>query len=322
VSPRDAQELSGLLAEKMSRAERVSSIDLRQMNRVLELTPEDMTVTVEAGIALGVLQAELAKHGQWLPIDPPNGAAISIQEVLSRNLSGPRRYGYGTIREHLIGMKMILADGRIIKSGGKVVKNVAGYDLARLFIGARDSLGVIVEATFKLRPLPETETFVSAKVPLERVAATLRGVLSSPVTPVVIDAHRLEKSAPAEGRHSSPGPGANVSVVLGFAGTREEVDWQLGEARGLGFETSATLDYEPAFWNEAGAVKWASFLPSRLTEAIGDLGPRPFVARAGNGVIYFRGEPLRNVEQKSQGDLMRRFKDAYDPKSILPEFSV
>src|SRR5688500_12538970 len=124
------------MAAQNGRAGKVSVFDLRQMNRVIDLAPEDMTVTVESGIMLAALQKELAKHGQWLPIDPPNPENISIRDVLSQNLNGPRRFGYGTIREHLIGMKVVLAEGRIIKSGGKVVKNVAGYDLAKLFIGA------------------------------------------------------------------------------------------------------------------------------------------------------------------------------------------
>src|SRR4051794_27010938 len=116
------------MAAKNARAEKGSSFDLRQMNRVLDLAPEDMTVTVETGVPLSVLQAKLAKYRQWLPIDPPNPESITIHDVLAKNLSGPRRFGYGTIRDHVIGMKVVLANGRIIKSGGKVVKNVAGYD--------------------------------------------------------------------------------------------------------------------------------------------------------------------------------------------------
>ena len=309
MSPRDAHELAGLLAERFARAEKVSAVDLQQLNRVLELTPEDMTVTVETGISLAALQQQLAAHGQWLPIDPPNPGATSIHELLSRNLSGPRRYGYGTIREHLIGMKVALADGRVIKSGGKVVKNVAGYDLAKLFIGARDSLGIIVEATFKLRPLPETEAFVGLNVPLDRVAKVLRSVQESPVTPVVFDAHRLAHAG-------------DISVVLGFAGTHAEVDWQLGQVRELGFVSPATLEHEAAFWNATDAKRSLSVLPSRLHEAIRDLRDRPFVARAGNGLVHYRGELVGSSGENLPRALMERVKQAYDPKRILPEFTL
>ena len=88
---------------------------------MLDLAPEDMTVTVESGIALGALQKELAQHRQWLPVDPPNAETTTIHDVLARDLSGPRRFGYGTVREHLIGMKVVMADGRVIDSAGRAV---------------------------------------------------------------------------------------------------------------------------------------------------------------------------------------------------------
>ena len=303
------------------------TIDLSSRTRVLELAPEDMTVTVEAGLSLGALQRELAKHRQWLPIDPPNADTLSVHDLLARDLSGPRRFGCGTIREHLIGMKVVLADGRIIRSGGKVVKNVAGYDLAKLFIGARGSLGTIVEATFKLRPLPEAERLVGRQIRDLAEAKTLRhAVLDSELTPVIFDAHRLsgkvESLAPRGEFVTDTARRASGStwIVLGFAGTREEVEWQLTTARALGFVTDASLEYETQFWSDPAPVNRLSVLPSRLTEAIAELGSQPFVARAGNGAIYFRGAP---VGRKSQlpTELMRRLKSAYDPNNLLPELN-
>jgi hypothetical protein len=310
VSPENAQQLAEAMAEKHARAEKVSLVDLRHMNRVLDLAPEDMTVTVETGISLGALQSELAPHRQWLPIDPP-GAAVSIHDVLSRDLNGPRRFGYGTIREHLIGMKVVLADGRIIKSGGKVVKNVAGYDLAKLFMGARNSLGIIVEATFKLRPLPEEERIVSKQVgALGELKSSVAAVLNSDLTPIILDAHCL-------GSHDVGG----ISIGLGFAGTHEEMEWQLSVARALGFESPANLEYEAQFWNDPGTVNRTSVLPSRLTETIAKLGSRPFVARAGNGVVYYRGQRMAQKDVRTV-ELARRIKIAYDPKNILQDLST
>jgi FAD/FMN-containing dehydrogenase len=283
-------------------------IDLKSHTRVLELTPEDMTVTVECGLALGALQAELAKHGQWLPIDPPNANSTAIHDLLAWDLSGPRRFGYGTIREHLIGMKVALADGRVIKSGGKVVKNVAGYDLAKLFIGARATLGTIVEATFKLRPLSACERIVGRTFAINETAGALREVLGSELTPVIVDLHRLADPATA-------------TLVLGLAGTREEVNWQLARARALGFQTDATLHYETVFWQDTDPVKRISVLPTRVPEMITQLGDEPFVARAGNGVIYHRGEPF-GTKSAVPTELMRRVKAAYDPKNLLPEFAA
>jgi len=265
-----------------------------------------MTVTVEAGLALAALQKELATHHQWLPIDPPNAENVTIHELLARDLSGPRRFGHGTIREHLIGMKVVLADGRTIKSGGKVVKNVAGYDLAKLFIGARDSLGIIVEATFKLRPLPEVERFVCREVAELNAARTiLRAALDSELTPVIVDAHR--------GLHAT-----GLSIVLGFAGTAAEVDWQSDVARSLSFEKETSLAYEKQFWSDGAPVNCTSILPSRLIETLAQLDRRPVVARAGNGLIYYRGEALPQKNHVPT-ELMQRLKRAYDPKNILPE---
>jgi FAD/FMN-containing dehydrogenase len=306
LQPEGLQHLGELMAAGESRGEKISAVDLRRINRILALVPEDMTVTVEAGLPLHELQKALAAHGQWLPIDPPKPERLSIHELLAFDLSGPRRFGYGTIREHLIGMKVMLADGRTIQSGGKVVKNVAGYDLAKLFIGARDSLGIIVEATFKVRPLPEVERLTGRPMSLAEVGPALRAILDSELTPIIVDCHRL-------------GDAANISLVLGVAGTRQEVAWQLERAAALGFQAEATLDYEREFWNNPAPVNRISVLPTRVVETIGDLGTTPFVARAGNGVIFHRGETLR-AKDSLPLELMRRVKAAYDPKNLLPEF--
>src|SRR5258706_5294370 len=152
-------EVCEALAEARASNSRIQSIDLRAMSNILEYRPEDMTVTVQTGISMAVLQAHLANRGQWLPIDPPNPERLTIDELLNRNLSGPRRFGYGTIREHLIGVTAVLADGRVIHNGGKVVKNVAGFDLCKLFVGSQWTVGIVIEATFKVRPLPAREVF-------------------------------------------------------------------------------------------------------------------------------------------------------------------
>jgi FAD/FMN-containing dehydrogenase len=286
-------------------------VDPGASDRILEHTPEDMTVTVEAGVTLANLQATLAQRGQWLPIDPPHADGLSIARLLSTNASGPRRYGFGTIRDHLIGLQVALADGRLVRSGGKVVKNVAGFDLLKLFVGARDSLGLIVEATFKLLPFPETEHFVRVMCHTpEDCRRVIDSVLESNLTPTVLDCHNAGAGQ------------AGAFVVLGFAGTYEEVDWQLSQAAALGFTESATLDHERAFWNEtAPAVHRLSVLPSRVTEALRELGHVGFVARAGNGVIYHRGGSPSPV-QTLPAALLRRVKDIFDPNRILPDLSA
>ena len=267
-------------------------------------------------MTLTAFQSRLAERGQWLPVDPPHAERLTIGQLLSTNASGPRRFGCGTARDYLIGLKVALADGRIIKSGGKVVKNVAGYDLAKLFIGSEDSLGVIVEATFKLRPLPEAEQFVQVRfASLDQASAALVAVVESELAPVVLDWHNAASTL-----GSPPSPSF---LVLGFAGTREEVDWQVAKAGELNFRGPSSLEHEARFWSDPSAAELhrLSVLPSRVAPAIAGLGGVPFVARAGNGVIYYRGGPPPPKEELPM-KLMQRVKDAYDPKHIFPELPL
>lgn len=279
----------------------------------IEHTPEDLTATVSAETTLAELQARLAKQGQWLPIDPPRPERLTIGALITCDESGPRRFGYGPIRDYLLGLRVMLADGREIKAGGKVVKNVAGYDLCKLFVGSRGSLGKIVAATFKLRPLPEAERFVERKcLSLDEAAEVTERILDSPLTPVVLDWHTLD---PQAARLRSP-----IFLVLGFAGTREEVDWQLAEASKLGILTPSYLDYDARFWamQDAGTAHKLSVLPSRTGDAVSQLGGAVFVARAGNGLVWYRGgaePPKQDLPMK----LMQRVKDAFDPNHILQE---
>jgi glycolate oxidase FAD binding subunit len=143
-------------------------LDLTGMNRLIEHRPRDLTVTVEAGMSVAALQEELAKHGQMLALDPPLAQRATVGGVLAANAWGPRRQRYGTARDLLIGSRAVLADGTRVRSGGKVVKNVAGYDLNKLFIGSTGTLAVLVEATFKLAPIPATFGMIVAAFPTLR----------------------------------------------------------------------------------------------------------------------------------------------------------
>ncbi|NQU11305.1 FAD-binding oxidoreductase [bacterium] len=229
---------------------------------MIQHAPDDLTVTVTAEVTLAALQQELAKRGQWLPVDPPGAGDLTIRALIDANASGPRRFGFGTIREQLLGLRVCLPDGRELRAGGQVVKNVAGYDLCKLFVGAHGRLGAIHEATFKLRPLPEAEQFVQHRCDSLDTASTLiEAIVAAELNPVVLDL-------------VSP-----ATVVVGFAGSREEVDWQLAKAGELGLTEAATLGYDRAFPHKV------SVLPSKLVDTIQQMGLTEFVARAGNGVI-------------------------------------
>ena len=133
------------------------ALSLSRLDGVIEHEPADLTVTCQAGITLSRLREQFASSGQLVPIDPALPGKATAGGVLAANASGPSRLAYGTARDFTIGMRVVTADGRITRAGGKVVKNVAGYDLCKLYIGSLGTLGVIVEATFKVLPLPKAE---------------------------------------------------------------------------------------------------------------------------------------------------------------------
>ena len=215
------------------------------LNQVLEYAPADLTATAQAGVTLAALQQELARHGQWLPWDPPGGERATLGGLLAAALSGPLRLGYGAPRDWVLGMRVALGDGRIVKSGGRVVKNVAGYDAHKLHIGALGTLGVILDVTFKLAPLPERMATLAWACPDLQAALTLaRALRERPLAPVSLAllarpaAPTTSDQRPAgEAAHASSavGPSSSVlgpsSVVARFAGVPAAVDRQLREAR-------------------------------------------------------------------------------------------
>ena len=131
------------------------ALDLSRFNRVVDYQPADLTATVEAGITLAGLQRHLASGGKTLPLEAPLSGSATIGGILATGASGPMRASYGLPRDWLIGISVVGGTGIETKSGGKVVKNVTGYDLGKLYTGSMGTLGIIVEATFKLNPLPQ-----------------------------------------------------------------------------------------------------------------------------------------------------------------------
>ncbi len=149
--------------------------------------PEDVVATIPAGMAMAEADVSLARHRQCLPIDPPIPEEATVGGALASGSLGPRVQSFGHPRDSILGMKVVLADGSITTTGGRVVKNVAGYDMAKLYIGSLGTLGVIVEATFKLRPLPETDVAIVLAFPtLDGALRTSRDVLNAGLDPLAL----------------------------------------------------------------------------------------------------------------------------------------
>lgn len=207
-------------------------VDLKDLRRVVDYPARDMTVTVEAGLTIHDLQQLLAQEGQQLPLDIPQSARATIGGAIACNTSGPRRFGHGTFRDYVIGVSAVDAAGRLFKGGGRVVKNVAGYDLCKLLVGSRGTLGIISQVTLKLKPLPEAAgwwwfTFDSF-AEMENVLERLQTSAARPVALEMLDvpAARL---VTAESRLPLPSDVPVLAVLV--EGTARDVEWQLDALR-------------------------------------------------------------------------------------------
>ncbi len=205
-------------------------LGLGRLSRLVEHEPGDLTATVQAGMTIAALQTALRARGQWLSLDPPDARRATVGGVLATNASGPRRHLYGTARDLLIGLTVVTAEGAVVRGGGKVVKNVAGYDLPKLFVGSYGTLGVIVEATLKLRPVPDVERLVAVRFDrMKDAGAAARAVAGSDLIPTALDLFDAEAGR-ALGLMAAASPGmAGALLVIGFDGLAEQVDWQCGE---------------------------------------------------------------------------------------------
>lgn len=196
------------------------AVCLRRFNRVLHYDPGDLTLSVEAGLPLARAKELLAEDKLILPADPPYADSAALGGLVATNASGPLRYAYGTWRDFVVGMKLITGEGKLIKTGGRVVKNVAGYDLTKLLIGSLGSLGIITEINFKLFPAPPAAaSFVFGFETMEAALETARRIVHSPWQPRALElldpgaarlltslqsaAHSLSPAAPAVGKHLS-----------------------------------------------------------------------------------------------------------------------
>ena len=202
-----------------------------RLDQVLEYEPADLTVTVEAGIQLAVLQAKLTDHGQYLPLDPPYADRCTIGGITATNASGPARLRYGSARDCVLGMRVVQSSGTVVKSGGKVVKNVAGYDLNKLYLGSFGTLGVITEVSLKLQPLPEIErNILLTFVDIEETVNVASEISGSQLLPTFLNL--FVNGAPLT---DSPEP----CLLIGLDGHPETVEWQIDSVKTIAQQNGA-----------------------------------------------------------------------------------
>jgi glycolate oxidase FAD binding subunit len=273
-------------------------VDLTALDRVIDYPARDMTITVEAGITIQRLREILHKEGQRLPIDVPASDRATLGGAVAANVSGPRRYGFGTLRDYVIGISVINDLGQETKAGGRVVKNVAGYDLCKLHVGALGTLGIISQATLKLKPLPEEAALVVCRCQVDELENLLNVLHAGRTRPVCIDV--LNPRAAAELWPAEPA----WAVIVGFEESGEAVRWQVQQlikemsaCRTQGIDALACVTAEPV-WQflcdfqlrpEATLSFKANMLPHavagfcRLADGLDDT--MRLQAHAGNGIV-------------------------------------
>lgn len=191
----------------------------RRMARVIAHEAADMTATVEAGATVDELNAVLGTAAQFLPVDPPRPGDVTIGGLIATDASGPLRLAYGRVRDLLIGIRAVLADGTIIKGGGRVVKNVAGYDLMKLLTGSHGTLAVIADATFKIRPRPEVEAvFTIALGSIDEAVLAGMHALTARLQPAHVQALN-ERAGDSVGL-------AGAALIVGCHGSEKEIQAQ------------------------------------------------------------------------------------------------
>jgi glycolate oxidase FAD binding subunit len=307
------------------------AIDVRNLNQVIDYPARDMTITAGAGITLARLQAILAPENQRLPIDVPCAELATLGGILATNASGPRRFGYGTLRDYVLGFSAVNDEGQEIKAGGRVVKNVAGYDLCKLFIGALGTLGIITQVTLKLRPLAEENALVALACQKEELEPVLDILHKTRTRPVCLDLLNGLAANKVFAEAQMPVPDAPWIVVVGYESNAQALEWQVQqlvrEVRGkcrldarLGRTAAAlwqALVEFPSLASASGSHMTfkANMLPSgtaSFCEQAYALPEKPMLqAHAGNGIVVGHMGP--DLTKERANELLQSFRALASP---------
>jgi glycolate oxidase FAD binding subunit len=305
-------------------------LHMSRLDRVLEHSQGDMVVSVEAGITLEALQAELGKTGQFLPLDPFNSPGHTIGGLLATGWTGPLRQRFGSPRDFLIGIRVALPDGRLASAGGRVVKNVSGYDMMKLHLGALGSLGVIVAASFKVFPNALHDVTIEAShTSIEEAWAASDRALALPLAPAALELF------------------SNGRVLARFLGSRDAVNRMVAELGWVKADPTIWADHShraPETWARiavprhklratvlalpAGAEWWASpgigLVHWSIAGGAGAVREARSRAESASGSLVLMAAPIdirREVgawgTPPATLELMQRLKKAFDPHGVL-----
>jgi glycolate oxidase FAD binding subunit len=285
------------------------TISTSSMNRLLQYEPRDLTISVEAGMPFSNLVGLLAAQNQTLPLDPPWLRESTVGGVLAANLSGPRRRLYGTARDMVIGMTFATLEGKLINSGGMVVKNVAGLDMAKLMIGSFGTLAAIATVNFKVFPAPAaSRTFVMEFRTAAETFAERDRILNSVLQPSAIDIVNWPRG---------------FRMLIRAAGNQAVLDRYARElplARAEDEEAwTAICEFSHRFLaaNPYGEVVSIRMPLSKMRDTAEKLEV-PFIARAGSGIFY--AHYVKNAPDTplaSDSEMMTRVKEMFDPERLL-----
>lgn len=276
-------------------------LSLTGINRVVDFPARDLTVTVEAGLTLAALNSTLAEEGLCLPIHVSEAATATVGGMVATNANGPGRYGFGTVRDYVIGIHAVNGTGTAFQGGGRVVKNVAGYDLCKLLTGSLGTLAVISQLTFKLKPIPKKWVSLVCQLPdWETAESCLAALVHSEATPVAV-----ELLAGPTQIEAAAGDGVAVLAVC-CCGTESEVDWmqqqlqQEWQSQGLSASVLVSAEHD-ALWKDlvefpvAGPhalALQASLVPSGVVDfarEVREIDPEASIlAHAGNGQVVVK----------------------------------
>jgi glycolate oxidase FAD binding subunit len=296
VRPASLDEVASIFVEAGRTGTAITigeELDPTGLDRILEHEAGDLTCTVEAGVRLSALRTALAPSGQRLALDPPGDPTVGA--CVAAALSGPLRHRFGTPRDLVLGVTLVLGDGTVTSSGGKVVKNVAGYDLGKLMCGSRGSLALIGRVSLRLHPIPEAA--VTHVVDTDDVAGVASQLLASQLSPSALDVLH---------------PGR---VCVLFEGAAAAVESQLESARALvgGSPRSASV-WDEARERQAAALGRLRFAPRDVRSVLSTV--RTAVVRPAAGVAYVPHR-VGGVPGTVERRLQRALKAQFDPHGVL-----